>query len=490
MSLVEIVLVVIGVYMLFLVFIGTWGYKKTKATPEDYYLGGRALGTLVLSGTLIATYASMWTFLGAVGGNYRLGLSFLSMMMFWNLTWPMMLWLFGPAVWVLGKAYGYITYSELINDYYDSKLLGVIAAVVGILALIPYIGVQLMGGGIALESFTQGGIPYAWGVIFTYIVMVLFISVAGLKSVAWTDTFQGIFFLATMFGLAIYAVSLAGGFGSVFQSLQQSNPSLLMPGKLGFGLWIGFVLTWGMAVILPHMFQRLLMAREPEVLGRSALSLSILSGWVQAVPVFFLGIAATILIPGLTGKATDSVTVLFATKYLPTWLAAVIVAGAFAAGTSTLNSQLLTSSSIVVRDLYVNLTERKMLPSKETWLGRAVVLILGIIVLLFALARPGLIVPISTAGVAIAISGYLYPLIGVVFWPRAGKLAAYGSMITAAVVSIATWLVWKYPFGIYNVLWGEIFGGIVFVILGYVGKPPSPEKIEKFHGLIRKCMCE
>ncbi len=136
-------ILVVGVYMAIVVVIGIIGYTKTKATAEDYYLAGRGLGTVVLVGTLIATYASMWTFLGAVGGNYRLGISFVSMMMIWNLIWPLMYWFMGTKVWLLGKKYGYITYSQLINDYYDSKWLGIIASIIGILALLPYIAVQL-----------------------------------------------------------------------------------------------------------------------------------------------------------------------------------------------------------------------------------------------------------------------------------------------------------------------------------------------------------
>ncbi|RLG89496.1 MAG: hypothetical protein DRO15_00225 [Thermoprotei archaeon] len=485
-ELTTIVLSVICAYLGVLTVIGYIGYRKTKPTPEDYFLASRTLGLFVLSMTMIATYASMWTFLGAVGGNYRIGLSFLSMMMMWNLLWPITLWLFGPRVWLLGRAYKYITYSELINDYYESRFLGVIAAAVGILALIPYIAVQLIGGGLALEAFTKGGIPYAVGVTLMFVIMVIYVLIGGLRSVVWTDVIQGVFFLSAMFGMAMYAVYLLGGFGNMFSSIASTTPKLLKPGAIGFGMWIGYVFTWGIAVLLPHMFQRMLMAKSPRTIGRTAASLSILSGWIQTVPVFILGIACTLLIPGLTGKATDAATALFAGKFLDPWLGAAIIAAAFAAGMSTLDSQLLTASSILVRDGYVNPFNKKLPPEKETLLGRLVIIGLGIIIEIFALMRPGLIVPISTAGTAICISSYLYPLIGATLWRRAGKLAAYGSIISAAVTAIVTWLVLPFPLGIYNVLWGLIIGGIVFIILSLIGKPPSPEKQEKFHGLLSK----
>ncbi len=473
-------ILVVGIYMAIVVVIGILGYTRTKATAEDYYLAGRGLGTVVLVGTLIATYASMWTFLGAVGGNYRLGISFVSMMMIWNLLWPLMYWFMGTKVWLLGKKYGYITYSELINDYYDSKWLGIIASIIGILALLPYIAVQLMGGGIAVQTFTKGGISFAAGVTITFLFMVLVIALAGSKSVVWTDTFQGIFFISVLLGLAFYAVHLAGGWNNMFSRVAENNPKLLTPGKLKFGMWVGFIFTWGFAILLPHMFQRLLMAKDPRTIGKVTIAASIISGWVQTLPLFILGVACTVLIPGVKGKATDSMTIMFATKYLTPFLAAVVVGGAFAAGTSTLNSQLLTSSSLVMRDLVENPSGKKLSPAKETFYGRLTVLILGIIVLIIALFRPGLIVPVSTAGVAICISGYMYPLIGVLFWPRANKVSAFLSMIVAGAVSILTWLVWPFPLKIYNVLWGLITGGIVFVIATLLSPPPSEEKLERF----------
>ncbi len=471
--------IVIVTYIIIVLVVGLIGYRKTVSTAEDYYMGGRALGTLVLTGTSIATYASLWTFLGAVGGNYRIGLTFISMMMMWNILWPLLTWFVGTKVWLLGKKYKYITYSELVNDYYGTRWLGILAAAFGILALLPYIAVQLMGGGIVIETFTAGKVSFAAGVSVTFIFMVLVISLAGLKSVVLTDTLQGLFFLSVMVGLAWYAVKLIGGPGAMFADLAKNHEAILIPGKMGMGIWLGFVLTWGLSVFLPHMFQRLMMAKDPRTIGRATIASSIFSGWVQTLPVFILGIACVILIPGVTGKATDSMTVLFSNKYLSPAFAALVIGGAFAAGTSTLNSQLLTASSLFLRDLVINPFNLKLSPSKETMLGRLIVVGMGIIVLIIALSRPGLIVPISTAGTAICISSYLFPAIGILFLNRASKTAAYASLICAGTASVVTWLVWPFPLGIYNVLWGYLIGGIVFLICTALDKtPPTSIQLE------------
>lgn len=489
MSVVGMTFLVMGIYLAILVCIGYLGYKRTAPTAEDYFLANRGLGTFLLVLTFIATYASLWTFLGAVGGNYRLGITFISMMMCWNVLWPLMFWVFGPRVWALGMKQKYLTYSEFIADYYSSKGLGFAAAIIGVFAMIPYIAIQVMGGGIAISTFTGGAISYQLGCSLMFLVLVVYVFIGGLKSVVWTDALQGIFFLVAMIFLASVGLARVGGVGNLFHTLAESQPELLLPGGMGSGIWLGWIFTWGFAIMIPHMFQRMLVAKSPQVLGKSATILSVVSGFVQTIPVFLLGIICVVLIPGLTGKATDSVTIAFASQFLSTPVGAIIVAGAFAAGMSTYDSQLLSASSLVTRDMVVNFAGKKLSPRSEMWLGRWAVLGLGIIVYFFALGRVGLLAVISTAATAICVSAYIFPLVGATFWPRAGKLAAWGSIIGAAIAAVVTWRVIEYPLGIYNLIWGIIVGGILFLVLTYVGTPASYEKQVKFHGLIDRVIC-
>ncbi|HXK90215.1 MAG TPA: sodium:solute symporter family protein [Thermosynergistes sp.] len=485
MSKISALILSMAIYIAILGIIAYLGAKGTKKGAEEYFIGGRSLGTLVLVGTMTATYASLWTFMGAAGGNYRTGITFFSMMMLWNITWPAMIWVLGPRIWLLGRRYRYQTYSELVNDYYNSRVLGIVAGVIGIFAMLPYMAVQLMGAGAALESFSEGSIPYWLGVIIFFVLTILLIAMAGLRAVAYTDTFQAFFFFFALSALSIYAMHLAGGLGT-FSKVAAEYPHLLMPpGAMSSGVWLGMVFTWGLCLVIPHMFQRLLMAKKPQVIGRTAIGAAIVSGWVQTLPVFLLGIACNVLMPGITGVTTDSVTVIFANKYTSSIIAAFIVCGAVAAGSSTLNSQLLSLSSIVVKDFLVNPTNQKLSPQAETLYGRLTVLVLGIVIIVIALMRPGLIVPMSTAGTAVCVCGFIYPLIGVLFWHKPGKVAAYGSMITAGVTSVLTWLVWEYPLGIYNIIWGLIVGGIAFVLLSNVGERPSSQRSKEIQALFK-----
>ena len=57
----------LGGYMLLLVWLCYLGYRKGKATEEDYYLAGRGQGAIVTSLTIMATFFSSAALLGIPG---------------------------------------------------------------------------------------------------------------------------------------------------------------------------------------------------------------------------------------------------------------------------------------------------------------------------------------------------------------------------------------------------------------------------------------
>ncbi|MEW6047027.1 MAG: hypothetical protein AB1609_11175 [Bacillota bacterium] len=192
-----------------------------------------------------------------------------------------------------------------------------------------------------------------------------------------------------------------------------------------------------------------------------------------------------ILLPGLKGAETDSLVVLVVAKHFP-MLAAIVTAAAVAAGMSTLDSQLLSASSLVTRDFYVRYCKPDASPQQEARVGQLAVLVLSVIIYVFALTWPGLIVPLATAGAGICVAGYLGPTIGALFWPRVGKDAAFWSMVAGGLAAALTFVPWQHPFGIHNTVWGVIAGLVVLFVLSPVTKPlPYPQQ-ERFHALFEK----
>jgi hypothetical protein len=86
----------------------------------------------------------------------------------------MALWL-GPKIWHAGENAGLITQAQFLGTQFNSQVLRSLAATIGLVSLIPYIAVQMMGGGYILSVTTHGHIPFwlgssvAFGVVPTYV---------------------------------------------------------------------------------------------------------------------------------------------------------------------------------------------------------------------------------------------------------------------------------------------------------------------------------
>ena len=77
-----------------------------------------------------------------------------------------------------------------------------------------------------LENLTNGQIPYFWGAAFLTFIIVLYVFVGGMKSVALTDVLQGILMFVLMI-VAVIAISQSiGGFTEANQTVYQLKPEL------------------------------------------------------------------------------------------------------------------------------------------------------------------------------------------------------------------------------------------------------------------------
>ncbi|MFP6900337.1 MAG: hypothetical protein VCA36_05305, partial [Opitutales bacterium] len=136
----------LGIYMLMLVWLCYLGYRKGKSTEEDYYLAGRGQGTLVTSLTIMATFFSSAALLGIPGLVYRDGASFF----LFALNLPvagLAVYLLGNRMRKLGKARGYVTPADMVGDYYGGSAVRLLAAATSALYVLPYVIMQIKAGG-------------------------------------------------------------------------------------------------------------------------------------------------------------------------------------------------------------------------------------------------------------------------------------------------------------------------------------------------------
>lgn len=476
---IETVVGVIVVYMIAIAIIGYYGWKRTGLTPEDYYLGNRGLGVIVLTGTILATWFSTFAFLGGPGFYYANGTGWLWFGLF-NITGPLLIWVFGTRLWLVGKRFGHITPSDLLADYYEGDdVIRILVAIIGISALIPYATIQLSGVGKALVGLTGGEAPFWVGVFVLVAMVAAYIYVGGLRAVAWTDVLQGAIFFVFLVFSAYLAINWAGGIGPGFERAIEVDPAKWSYGGVSPGGWLTGALIWGAAwVFIPHMWQRMFMAEDPRVLAQTAVISGTLSLWIITFMGLIFGGLASGLMPSLpSGQSADAILPIMYSEFFAAGGVLIVVA-AYAAAMSTMGSQILTSSSLFVRDIAKKPFRPEMDEETESRIGRYFIIVFAAIALGLALSPVGrrAIIPLASDGVALALL-FVPLVIGIFFWDEASRVGARWSLIIGFVfMQVAIWT----PFGdllpyFGPAAWGLALASLVFYTVSKATDPVSKD---------------
>ncbi|MBW1799039.1 MAG: sodium:solute symporter family protein [Deltaproteobacteria bacterium] len=386
---------VLAGYFLVVLAIGFIARTRWKSSPETYFLADRKLGTLVLLGTMVATNFSAFTVFGTSGAGYRDGYAFFPIMGFGTGFMALTFWILGRKIWRVGRERGVVTPPEMIRVTYDNPLLSFIFALVMIVFTVPYLALQPMAAGYALEALV--GLPYFTGCLLVTGIIVLYTLRGGMRAVAWTDLFQGLLMAVLMAISLILVAKYHGGFVAANQKVLAINPDLFSrpgaSGKYTIAIWFSFIMLWFFCdPMFPQLFQRFFSAKNER-----SISLMMIFYPLVCTLIFFMPIAVGVLghlsFPDLVGKQADRILPMVITLVSGDIMSALVIACGLAALMSTMDSQLLTLSSIFTRDIVPILTGRHV---KGNAAGRIFVIILSLAGLALAYKPPATILQIAT----------------------------------------------------------------------------------------------
>src|ERR1700759_4957297 len=115
------------------------------------------------------------------------------------------------------------SHSDFFVCKYDSQALGVLVALVDIVALIPYLVLQFKGLGIIVEVAGYGAISSTLAIWIGAVIVAAYVMVSGVHGSAWTAVVKDIMILAIVVFLGIYLpYHYYGGLGSMFAAIEQA----------------------------------------------------------------------------------------------------------------------------------------------------------------------------------------------------------------------------------------------------------------------------
>ncbi len=459
-------LTVLALYVVMMLFVGWYSNKKSESNLKDYAVASGSFGILVLALTFSASYHSAYAFMGTTGFLYTHGIGWWVNGL-WTVLPGVLFWVWGRRFWYLGKTRGYMSIAQYIGDTYESQPLGMLVALVGIFFTVLYISMQAIGSGYIFDIISNGLLPYSVGVVIFFAAMILYVWMGGLRAVGWTDTIQGIImFIGMIVGAYFVARNAFGGVFETFKIALDTTPDLFyLPGPSGgltwgkwYSLWL--VITIGM-MMFPHISLRFFAGKSLKVLKWSAVfSSAYLTFLYVLTPA--VGMAAKVLFPA--HGSPDQLFPVMLLEYTPLLFAVIVIGGALAASMSTGDSQLHAASTLITTDIYKKHINKDATDKQLYKVARSLVIILGLLSVIIALGRPGLlgnILSVANGGVAV-----LAPtVVGGIYWKKSTSEGAFWSIILGEVVIILTTYFLKLPGNLDPGLWGLIVSLVIFVVV-------------------------
>jgi Na+/proline symporter len=295
--------------------------------------------------------------LGFAGRSYRAGGTYVVSILFMALAIAVMT-IYGPRLVKLSRTFGYITPADYIYHRFGSHSLRVICVVLFCWGLANYILEQLVAMGHAVEGLSGGDIPFMAGVLLLVIVMLVYESLGGMRSVAWTDAVQGVILLGGCGAILFIILTQEGGLPAASAIIVEEHPAKLQaPDVAGLRSWVSTILLLGFGVsVYPHAIQRMFAARSLKTL-RWSLSGMAFMPFATTMLAFIIGIISISRYPDLSTLESDKVTIYMLGEIINMnaftyWMGVMVFVALVAAIMSTSDSALLSIQSMVTKDLY------------------------------------------------------------------------------------------------------------------------------------------
>jgi len=431
-------LAILTLYLGLVLGVGLFGHRLLRRTGEDFFLASRSIGPFILLMTLFGTHMTAFSILGASGEAYHRGVGVFSLMASSSaLVVPIVFYFVGVRLWQIGKDHGYLTQVEFFRERWNSPGLALVLFFLLVALLIPYLLIGVMGGGITFEEVTGGTVPRQLGSLVICAVVSIYVTAGGIRATAWANTLQTLVFMslgAITFALIVHRL------GGLDAALATVNPALLVHGdRIPALMLLSYMLIPLSVGMFPHIFMHWLSARRAAAFRLPIVAYPVCVAVVW-LPSVLLGVLGSAVVPGLEGPAANSILLQMISLHAPGVMAGLLGAGVFAAVMSSLDSQILSLSTLFTQDIVQHYgLWGKTNDAQRVRIGRLfVVVILSLTYLLSLVSNRS----IFKLGVW-SFTGYaaLFPLaVAALFWRRSTKYGAWASVLTAVVL----WLYYFY----------------------------------------------
>ena len=346
-------LAILGAVFAIAITLGLLAQRGHAMTLEQWSVGGRGFGSMFVFLLMAGEIYTTFTFLGGSGWAYGKGAPALYILCYLTLAYSLSYFLL-PAIWRYAQERRLVSQADFFIAKYESQALGMLVALVGVAALIPYLVLQLKGLGIIVSEASYGAISPATAMWSGTAALVGYVVVSGVRGSAWTAALKDGMILVIVVVMGIYLpYHYYGGYGAMFETIDRAKPGFLtLPGAGMSPAWfISTVLLTSLGVyVWPQFFAGVYTARSENVFRKNAVMLPLYQ--LVVLFVFFVGFAATLAVPGLTGSDADLSLFRIAKQTFAPWAVGMIGAAGLLTALVPGSMLLITAATILAKNVY------------------------------------------------------------------------------------------------------------------------------------------
>lgn len=472
---------VLVLYLGIMAFIGWYAGRKTNNIGDFFVLSGKA-GVVVSGIAYFSTQFSMGTFLGTPGTIYGVGYAGMAISVpgaVFCMILPALL--IGRKLITLGHKYGFLTMADYLTDRYHSKNMSGVLGVMMLFFLVPMMGAQIIGAGVIVHVFT--GLPEWVGVVGMGIIVILYCMTGGMKGAMMTDVIQGSLMIATAVVTFIVSIVMGRGFSNINHTLQSMNEAYLtFPGANGYMPWtyyISNIVLWSFFTMgQPHLFTKFFAMKDHKTMFKAIL-LGTAGMFFSATLIEWAGVNGIASIQNI--EKADQIIPMILQRGMNPFLASIFIAGIVAAGMSTIDGILVTTTGAVTRDIYQKIINKNATDEAVMSLSKVVTVIIGIVVICFGVFQPGSIFEINLfafSGMAI----FVVPILFGIYWKKATAKGAIASVIVGIISLLLFTLnpsVKALAMGFHALFPTTIIASIVMIVVSKFTETPPQETIDR-----------
>jgi SSS family solute:Na+ symporter len=370
---------------------GFWAAKWRRpasgiASLEEWGLAGRSFGTWITWFLIGGDLYTAYTVIAVPAALYGAGAMGFFAVPYAVIAYPYMMMVL-PRLWRICHRHGYVTFADFVNGRYGNRWLTIAIAITGVLALMPYIALQLVGMRVVLGAM---GLHGEWPLAVAFIILAAYTYSSGLRAPAVIAIVKDVMlYIMVISALIIIPIKL-GGYGHVFTLASQALATHKPPASIFLkpSQYLGYsTLAIGSAFALmlyPHTATAVLSASSANVVRRNAAMLPAYS--------FLLGLIALLgylaLAAGIQTKDTSSAIPLLFLESFPEWFAGFCLAAVAIGALVPAAIMSIAASNLFTRNLYGAFVRRKMQPSEESAMAKIVSLVVKFGALAFVLYLP------------------------------------------------------------------------------------------------------